>query len=114
MHYLLSSVFPVSEKARKKTAEFERGNIINDYPISETEHDNGTLTEFIPDDTIFKDYHYLNEHIEPLLKNYVFLNTGLSIIFNGKKFHSKNGLVDLLNENMTTDPLYPIIHLSGR
>ena len=111
----LSSFFRISSfrEGEGKTAEFERGNIINDYPISETEHDNGTLTEFIPDDTIFKDYHYLNEHIEPLLKNYVFLNTGLSIIFNGKKFHSKNGLVDLLNENMTTDPLYPIIHLSG-
>lgn len=111
----LSSFFRISSfrEGEEKTAEFERGNIINDYPISETEHDNGTLTEFIPDDTIFKDYHYLNEHIEPLLKNYVFLNTGLSIIFNGKKFHSKNGLVDLLNENMTTDPLYPIIHLSG-
>ncbi len=111
----LSSFFRISSfrEGEEKTAEFERGNIINDFPISETEHDNGTLTEFIPDDTIFKDYHYLNEHIEPLLKNYVFLNTGLSIIFNGKKFHSKNGLVDLLNENMTTDPLYPIIHLSG-
>ena len=111
----LSSFFRISSfrEGEEKTAEFEMGNIINDYPISETEHDNGTLTEFIPDDTIFKDYHYLNEHIEPLLKNYVFLNTGLSIIFNGKKFHSKNGLVDLLNENMTTDPLYPIIHLSG-
>lgn len=111
----LSSFFRISSfrEGEEKTAEFERGNLVNDYPISETEHDNGTLTEFIPDDTIFKDYHYLNEHIEPLLKNYVFLNTGLSIIFNGKKFHSKNGLVDLLNENMTTDPLYPIIHLSG-
>ena len=111
----LSSFFRISSfrEGEEKTAEFERGNIINDFPISETEHDNGTLTEFIPDDTIFKDYHYLNEHIEPLLKNYVFLNTGLSIIFNGKKFHSKNGLVDLLNENMTTDPLYPIIHLYG-
>ena len=110
---LLSSRISSFREGEEKTAEFERGNIINDFPISETEHDNGTLTEFIPDDTIFKDYHYLNEHIEPLLKNYVFLNTGLSIIFNGKKFHSKNGLVDLLNENMTTDPLYPIIHLSG-
>nr|WP_320037101.1 DNA topoisomerase IV subunit B [uncultured Bacteroides sp.] len=111
----LSSFFRISSfrEGEEKTAEFERGNIINDFPISETEHDNGTFTEFIPDDTIFKDYHYLNEHIEPLLKNYVFLNTGLSIIFNGKKFHSKNGLVDLLNENMTTDPLYPIIHLYG-
>lgn len=111
----LSSFFRISSfrEGEEKTAEFERGTIVHDFPITETEHDNGTLTEFIPDDTIFKDYRYLNEHIEPLLKNYVFLNSGLSIIFNGKKFNSKNGLVDLLNENMTTDPLYPIIHLKG-
>ncbi len=111
----LSSFFRVSSfrDGEEKTAEFERGYIINDYPIAETEHDNGTLTEFVPDDTIFKDYHYEKEHIEPLLKNYVFLNSGLTIVFNGKKFNSRNGLVDLLNEYMTTDPLYPIIHLKG-
>jgi len=111
----LSSFFRISSfrEGEEKTAEFERGTIINDFPIAETEHDNGTLTEFIPDETIFKDYHYEKEHIEPLLKNYVFLNSGLTIVFNGKKFNSRNGLVDLLNENMTTDPLYPIIHLKG-
>jgi topoisomerase IV subunit B len=111
----LSSYFKVSSfrEGEEKTAEFERGYIVNDYPIVETDSDNGTLTEFIPDDTIFKDYHYEKEHIEPLLKNYVFLNSGLTIIFNGKRFNSRNGLVDLLNENMTTDPLYPIIHLKG-
>jgi len=111
----LSSFFRISSfrEGEEKTAEFERGMIVNDFPISETEHDNGTLTEFVPDETIFKDYHYEKEHIEPLLKNYVFLNSGLTIVFNGKKFNSRNGLVDLLNENMTTDPLYPIIHLKG-
>jgi len=111
----LSSFFRISSfrEGEEKTAEFERGAIVNDFPIVETEHDNGTLTEFIPDNTIFKDYQYQKEYIEPLLKNYVFLNTGLTIIFNGKKFSSRNGLVDLLNENMTTEPLYPIIHLRG-
>ncbi|WP_353334459.1 DNA topoisomerase IV subunit B [Bacteroides sedimenti] len=111
----LSSYFRISSfrDGEEKSAEFERGTLIKDFPIAETEHDNGTLTEFVPDNTIFKDYRYQNEHIEPLLKNYVFLNSGLSIIFNGKKFNSKNGLVDLLNEYMTTDPLYPIIHLKG-
>ncbi|WP_321439058.1 DNA topoisomerase IV subunit B [uncultured Bacteroides sp.] len=111
----LSSFFRISSfrEGEEKTAEFERGVIVNDFPIVETEHDNGTLTEFIPDNAIFKDYQYQKEYIEPLLKNYVFLNTGLTIIFNGKKFSSRNGLVDLLNENMTTEPLYPIIHLRG-
>lgn len=111
----LSTYFKVSSfrDGEVKTAEFEKGNITNETPILSTEEVNGTLTEFIPDESIFKDYQYQQEYIEPLLKNYVFLNSGLSINFNGKRFHSKNGLVDLLNENMTTDPLYPIIHLKG-
>jgi len=111
----LSSYFKVASfrDGEMKAAEFEKGDIINEEPISPTNEANGTLTEFIPDVSIFKDYQYQQEYIEPLLKNYVFLNSGLSIIFNGKRFHSKNGLVDLLNENMTTDPLYPIIHLKG-
>jgi len=111
----LSSYFKISSfrEGEEKSAEFERGNIVHDHPITETDSDNGTLIEFIPDNTIFREYHYEKEHIEPLLKNYVFLNSGLTIIFNGKRFNSKNGLVDLLNENMTTEPLYPIIHLKG-
>lgn len=78
---------------------------------SETTEENGTLIEFIPDNTIFINYNYRDEYVEGLLKNYVFLNTGLSIYYNGKRFFSKNGLVDLLNETMTSEPLYPIIHL---
>ena len=111
----LSSYFHVASyrDGEMKSAEFERGDMINETGIVATNEIDGTLTEFIPDDSIFKDYQYLREYIEPLLKNYVFLNSGLSIIFNGKRFFSKNGLVDLLNENMTTDPLYPIIHLKG-
>lgn len=111
----LSSYFKISSHrdGEVKTVEYARGNMVNDAPIVSTGQQNGTLTEFIPDNTIFKDFVYKEEHIEPLLKNYVFLNSGLSIIFNGKRFHSRNGLVDLLNENMTSECLYPIIHLKG-
>ncbi len=111
----LSSYFHISSfrDGEEKSVEYRQGEIIQDSPLQNTSEDNGTLTEFIPDDTIFQNYQYKNEYIEPLLKNYVFLNTGLSIIFNGKRFHSRNGLVDLLNEYMTAAPLYPIIHLKG-
>ncbi|MDL2304758.1 type IIA DNA topoisomerase subunit B [Bacteroides sp. OttesenSCG-928-D19] len=111
----LSTYFRISSyrDGEEKTAEFQCGNITNDQPIKSTEENNGTLTEFVPDNTIFKDYQYQDEYIEPLLKNYVFLNCGLTIMFNGKRFYSRNGLVDLLNENMTSEPLYPIIHLKG-
>jgi len=111
----LSSYFKVCSfrEGEMKAVQYNQGNIVEESSIETTEEDNGTLTEFIPDNSIFKDYQYQREYIEPLLKNYVFLNSGLSIIFNGKRFHSRNGLVDLLNENMTTDPLYPIIHLKS-
>ncbi|KAA6332711.1 DNA gyrase subunit B [termite gut metagenome] len=111
----LSICFRISSfrDGEMKTATFECGNITKEIPIALTHEPNGTLTEFIPDTSIFKEYQYRDEHIESLLKNYVFLNSGLTILFNGKKFYSENGLVDLLNENMTTDPLYPIIHLKG-
>jgi topoisomerase-4 subunit B len=111
----LSTYFRVSSfrDGEMKTVEFECGNIIKEYPVTKTDEPNGTLTEFIPDHSIFKGYQYQEEYIEPLLKNYVFLNSGLNIVFNGKRFHSRNGLLDLLNEYMTSDPLYPVIHLKG-
>ncbi|KAA6327283.1 DNA gyrase subunit B [termite gut metagenome] len=111
----LSSSFRICSyrDGEMKAATFEQGNIIEEVLITVTNELNGTLIEFIPDASIFKDYQYRNENIEPLLKNYVFLNTGLTILFNEKKFYSEHGLVDLLNENMTTEPLYPIIHLKG-
>ena len=87
--------------------------ITEDAEVCPTDEANGTLVYFIPDKEIFKDYQYKEELVEALLKNYVFLNSGLSILFNGRRFYSRNGLVDLLNENMTTEPLYPIIHLKG-
>ncbi len=96
-----------------KAVEYSRAQVVENPPVEFTKEPNGTLVNFIPDEEIFKDYKYKDEYVESLLKNYVFLNSGLTIMYNGKKFYSKNGLVDLLNENMTTDPLYPIIHLHG-
>ena len=111
----LSSSFDISSfrDGEGKSVRYERAIVIEDNEIVPTKEENGTLTCFTPDKAIFNDYHYKDEYVENLLKNYVFLNSGLSIIFNGKKYYSRHGLVDLLNENMTTDPLYPIIHLTG-
>lgn len=96
-----------------KQVEYNKAIITKESDIQPTTEANGTKVVFVPDNTIFKDYKYKDEFVETLLKNYVFLNSGLTILYNGKRFHSKNGLVDLLNENMTTEPLYPIIHLKG-
>jgi topoisomerase-4 subunit B len=111
----LSSYFLITSHrdGECKKVEFSKAVVTEESDIVPTSEANGTLVYFVPDKEIFKEYEYKSEFIESLLKNYVFLNSGLSIIYNGKKFHSKNGLVDLLNENMTTDPLYPIIHLQG-
>ncbi len=95
------------------SVSFSCGNVQSESGIVPTDEPNGTLVQFSPDSSIFVGYAYREEFIEPLLKNYVFLNTGLTILLNGRKFHSRNGLVDLLNEYMTTEPLYPAIHLSG-
>ena len=108
-HFVIESI---REKESKKV-EYERSVIINDHPVTVTKERNGTLVSFKPDSDIFPDYEYKDEFVEGLIKNYVFLNTGLTINFNGKNFHSANGLADLLNENMTSEPLYPIIHLKG-
>lgn len=111
----LSSRFYIESFREKqsKSAIYERGIVIEDGEINSTSGDNGTLVEFTPDREIFGDYHYREEYIVPLLKNYGFLNVGLTIVFNGQKYFSKNGLEDLLNENLTSEILYPIIHLYG-
>ncbi|SCM55136.1 DNA topoisomerase IV subunit B [Petrimonas mucosa] len=111
----LSSRFLIQSfrEGETKCVEYARGVVVNDAPQQPASQSNGTLIEFTPDKEIFGDYLYREEHIEPLLKNYVFLNTGLTITFNGKKYYSKNGLEDLLNDNLTTEILYPIIHLHG-
>ncbi|MDR2843978.1 MAG: type IIA DNA topoisomerase subunit B [Candidatus Symbiothrix sp.] len=108
--YMLVQSFRESET---KVVEYNRAQVVENPAITKTTEENGTLIRFIPDSEIFKDYHYQDKYVEPLLKNYVFLNAGLTINYNGKKFFSKNGLEDLLNENMTSDPLYPIIHLQS-
>ena len=97
-----------------RQVDYCKAIITADTGIIPSNEKNGTLVRFIPDKEIFKDYAYKDEHIENLLKNYVFLNSGLVILYNGKRYHSRNGLVDLLNENMTAEPLYPIIHLTGK
>lgn len=94
--------------------EYSRAIVQKEEKFSGLPEDNGTLVQFTPDKTIFVDYLYRDTYIENLLKNYVFLNTGLTIIYNGKKFLSKNGLADLLNEHMTSEELYPIIHLKDK
>lgn len=111
----LSSYFRIQSfrEGQTKQIDFCRGVITDDMPLNSSNEPNGTLIEFMPDINIFPGYAYQDNFVEVLLKNYVFLNSGLSIYFNGKKFFSKNGLVDLLNENITSEPLYPIIHLTG-
>ncbi|MDL2243525.1 type IIA DNA topoisomerase subunit B [Bacteroidales bacterium OttesenSCG-928-J19] len=96
-----------------KAVEFSRGRITEEAQIASSDQANGTLINFIPDEDIFKGYAFQDQYVETLLKNYVFLNSGLVINYNGKRYHSRNGLVDLLNENMTSEALYPIIHLTG-
>ena len=111
---LSSSFFIQSYRdGMSNSVSYACGEVVSESGLMPTDEPNGTLVQFSPDGTIFKNYAYREELIEPLLKNYVFLNTGLTILLNGRKFHSRNGLVDLLNEYMTTEPLYPIIHWSG-
>ncbi|NDV96017.1 type IIA DNA topoisomerase subunit B [Dysgonomonas sp. 521] len=109
----LSSYFLIQSfrDGQTTSVEYSRALVVKEDAIRPSGEDNGTLIEFIPDETIFTNYIFRDDFIEGLLKNYVFLNTGLTITYNGKKFFSKNGLVDLLNEYMTSEPLYPIIHL---
>jgi len=112
----LSSFFRVESTRdnRSASAEFEQGNLTNQDLLDDTSRRKGTKVSFIPDETIFKHYKYRNEYVIKMLKNYVYLNTGLTIIFNGEKYFSDNGLKDLLSENISeSDMLYPIIHLKG-
>jgi topoisomerase-4 subunit B len=96
-----------------KLAEFEKGNITNDAPIEDSSQRKGTLTNFVPDAELFKNYHFKDEHIRKLLWNYCYLNPGLTILYNGDKLHSDNGLKDLLEAKIDDEIRYPIIHLKG-
>mgnify|MGYP000247956013 FL=1 len=112
----LSAYFKVESVRdnQSKSASFERGILKEESPIEETTKRRGTGIVFIPDDTIFKNFKFRNEYVVRMLKNYVYLNPGLTINYNGKKFYSENGLRDLLAENNNEeDFLYPIIHLKG-
>ncbi len=96
-----------------KWARFSKGELIEESDLIPTDEPNGTKVRFVPDASIFRDYKFRDEFIEPLLKNYTFLNTGLVMIYNGKRYVSRHGLLDLLTQDMTQEPLYPIIHLKG-
>ena len=112
----LSASFVVQSyrDGRTKKAEFEKGVLINDLPEVETTQRNGTAVTFYADDTIFRNYHFIPEFVESMIWNYVFLNSGLTINYNGTKFFSERGLYDLLTRNTDSETLrYPIIHLKG-
>ena len=111
----LSDQFTVESfrEGEVKKAVFSRGVLVEDAEIQASEEKNGVKIVFHPDEELFSNYRYISEYIETLLKNYVYLNAGLSIYFNGQRFFSKNGLLDLLNENMNSEGLYDIIHLKG-
>ena len=112
----LSSFFKVSSHRDNniKSAIFEKGDLVENPGESESSKRKGTLVEFVPDSSIFKHYKYRIEYVEKMLKNYVYLNPGLTITLNGEKFFSENGLKDLLEDRSSeSDLLYPIIHLKG-
>jgi topoisomerase IV subunit B len=110
----LSGYFKVTayREGKQKTAEFENGFLIKEYKEEKTSEQNGTTVQFIPDEKIFKNYHYLQEFLDNQFWNYCFLNAGLVINYNGKKYVSKNGLLDLLQRKTNEDEIrYPIIHI---
>ena len=112
----LSNYFKVAafRDGKMKEAEFEKGILVKEHKEQKTEEANGTLVTFIPDDTVFKNYHFLNDYIENQIWNYCYLNAGLQIKFNNRLYISKNGLLDLLESKTNTESnRYPIIHLKG-
>lgn len=106
-HFMVYSV----REGEKVAAEFSKGELVKQHPIEKTDEVNGTYVEFIPDETIFKKYAFKTAYLDKMMWNYCYLNRGLAMYYNGEKFQSKDGLKDLLENNMDGDPLYPIIHL---
>ena len=106
-HFMVYAV----REGEKKMASFSKGELVEEFPLEKTDEPNGTYVEFIPDDTIFKKFAFKTPYLDKMMWNYCYLNRGLSIYFNGTKYQSKDGLKDLLENNMDGDPLYPIIHL---
>ena len=111
----LSSYFCIRSirDGKSKFAEFAKGVVTNDEEIQENTSRRGTKVTFIPDEELFGKYRFINEYIEKMMWNYCYLNPGLTIIYNGEKFYSENGLFDLLDQNTEAEMLYPIIHLRG-
>ncbi|MBN2611668.1 MAG: type IIA DNA topoisomerase subunit B [Bacteroidales bacterium] len=109
----LSSGFEIQSfrDGKVKALQFQEGNLLNDYPEKESQEKNGTQVSFTPDETLFGHFRFIDDYIESMIKNYVYLNAGLTIRLNGVNYFSKDGLLDLLNENITTECLYPVIHL---
>ncbi|MEI7980402.1 MAG: DNA topoisomerase IV subunit B [Bacteroidota bacterium] len=109
----LSSLFKVQaiREGKTKIVEFRQGVLMADDPEKPCDLRAGTIITFVPDEEIFGKYHYIPEYVQKMLWNYVFLNNGLTIIFNGERFHAQNGLLDLLNSYIDTPVIYPIIHL---
>jgi len=109
----LSSFFKVHcfVDGKQKYAEFSCGKKLIEANIEPTKINNGTIISFIPDNTLFENFHWYNEYVEKMMWNYVYLNKGLTIVFNGQKFVSKNGLLDLLHNNISGEMIYPPIHL---
>ncbi len=112
----LSEFFTVTayREGKEKKADFSKGNLVKEYKEAKTEEPNGTTVSFVPDESIFKKYHFINEYLDNQFWNYCYLNAGLVINFNGKKYLSKNGLLDLLKRRTNEDEIcYPIIHIKG-
>jgi len=112
----LSNYFKVQafRDGQTKLAEFKKGKLVNDPKQTKTSDRNGTLIEFEPDESMFKNYHFIPEYLDDLMWNYAFLNAGLTINYNGKKYYSKDGLLDLLKQKSDAEELrYPIIHFKG-
>ena len=110
----LSSRFEVKSyrEGKVRSLVFERGEKKSDN-TQKTQDENGTFIFFEPDNTLFKNYKFHDEYVETMLRNYTYLNSGLTIMYNGRRIKSRNGLEDLLVDNMTVDPLYPIVHIKG-
>jgi len=111
----LSDYFQVQSvrDGKTKIARFEKGELVQDDPINDSSLRRGTKIQFKPDNSVFKNYRFVSEYIEKMLWNYAYLNPGLTIVFNGEKFHSENGLKDLLQDNIDSEIMHEIIHLRG-
>lgn len=109
----LSSSFMVKSvrEGQIKVVEFSKGELVTEHDLELSSEKDGTIMIFTPDAELFGNYYYINEYIEKMLKNYAYLNNGLSLIYNGQKITSKNGLLDLLQDNIDSESLYPIIHI---